>query len=86
MLSAVMKLIPVPWLIAGALAAAGAALGAAYVKGRVDGRDVLTARLAADRVDILKDGRKIDAEALAADDDALCRLLGGCMPEHKGGD
>ncbi|RWI96101.1 hypothetical protein [Mesorhizobium sp.] len=63
----------------GALLLAGALIGGVYAKGRADGRASLTAQLAADRVTILKDGKAIDNEALAADDPALCALLGGCL-------
>lgn len=72
------KFIPMPWLIAGALAVAAATMTAVYVKGRADGRAVVAAKLAEDRITILRDGKAIDYEVLAADDDALCGLLGGC--------
>lgn len=75
------KFIPKPWLIAGALAVAlavAAAMTGIYVKGRADGRAVVAAKLAEDRITILRDGKAIDYEVLAADDDALCGLLGGC--------
>ncbi|RUW50063.1 hypothetical protein [Mesorhizobium sp. M8A.F.Ca.ET.021.01.1.1] len=63
----------------GALLLAGSLLGGVYAKGRVDGRASLAAQLAGDRITILKDGKAIDNEALAADDPALCALLGGCL-------
>mgnify|MGYP001413875123 CR=1 FL=1 len=75
------------WLVAGALAVSGVALGGAYFKGRADGRAAVIERLQSDRITILKDGKEIDDEVLGADDDALCALLGGCgLPEPAGGD
>ncbi|ESZ40072.1 hypothetical protein [Mesorhizobium sp. L2C066B000] len=50
-----------------------------YLYGRRDGRAALAAELAGDRITILKDGKAIDNEVLAADDPALCALLGGCL-------
>jgi hypothetical protein len=46
------------------------------------GRQSILARLADDRISILKDGKKIDEEVLSADDDQLCRLLGGCVSDQ----
>ncbi len=60
------------------LAIAGIALGGTYIKGRFDGRHALLQQLAADRIKIYQDGRKIDDEVFGADDPALCALLGGC--------
>jgi hypothetical protein len=58
---------------------AGAALLAgAYFTGRADGAATVRARLAADRITILKDGREIDLETLNLDDAGLCAVLGGC--------
>lgn len=62
------------------LALALALLGAAYLKGRSDGRQSILDRLAAAQVEIFKDGRRIDEKVLGADDAALCELLGGCLP------
>ena len=42
------------------------------------GKELVLSRLKDDRIEVLKDGKKIDTEALAADDDQLCALLGGC--------
>lgn len=72
------KLIPMPWLIAGALAVAAVTTTGVYVKGRADGRAAVTAKLAEDRITLLKDGKEIDHEVLAADDAGLCAILGGC--------
>jgi hypothetical protein len=54
-------------------------VAAAYLYGRHDGRAAFAAELTAGRVTILKDGKAIDNEVLAADDPALCALLGGCL-------
>ncbi len=51
----------------------------AYVYGRQDGRAALVAELASKRITILRDGKAIDNEVLAADDPALCAMLGGCL-------
>ncbi|RWG39431.1 MAG: hypothetical protein E5X40_14400 [Mesorhizobium sp.] len=63
----------------GVVLLAAALVGGIYVKGRADGRASVLSKLADDRVTILKDGKKIDEQVLAADDDALCALLGGCV-------
>ena len=74
------------WLKIGAVVAVALVIAGAYVAGRKSGENALLARLAADRVEIIKDGEKIDAEALSADDDALCRLLGGCRVPDESAD
>lgn len=67
----------------GGLLAVLAVAGTIYVKGRVDGRASLLSGLAEDRITILKDGKEIDDEVLAADDAVLCALLGGCeLPDQ----
>lgn len=45
------------------------------------GKSAVLARLQSGRITILKDGRRIDEKVLGADDSALCRLLGGCLPD-----
>lgn len=70
----------------GALLAVSIVLGAVYLKGRSDGRYALLAQLAADRIEIYQDGKKIDDEVFGADDPALCALLGGCLPDGAEGD
>lgn len=62
----------------GAFLAISAISGALYAKGNLDGRAAVHARLKNDRIKILHDGKVIDHEALVADDDGLCALLGGC--------
>ena len=42
------------------------------------GRQSVLQKLSSDRVEVLKDGRKIDADVLAADDDGLICLLIEC--------
>jgi len=81
------RLIPAPWLVAGALAVFVASNGAAYLKGRADGRELVEGKLASDRVTILLDGKAIDNETLGLDDVGLCAVLGGCVvPDAAGGD
>ncbi|RWE90213.1 hypothetical protein [Mesorhizobium sp.] len=63
----------------GVVLLAAALVGGVYVKGRADGRARVLSQIADDRITILKDGKKIDEQVLAADDDALCALLGGCV-------
>ena len=61
-------------------------VGGIYLKGRADGRAKLVAQLEADRVQVYKDGKRIDDEIYAADDPALCVLLGGCgLPDEADG-
>ena len=60
----------------------GAAVAGAltlYTKGRSDGKAALMARLASERIELMKDGRKIDEEIFNASDDELCAILGGCL-------
>lgn len=49
-----------------------------YIKGRSDGRSSLLAKMQAERIEVLKDGKVITDEVLNSSDDALCDLLGGC--------
>jgi hypothetical protein len=63
----------------GALAGAGIAFAAGYLVGSSHGRQSVLQSLQSDRVTILKDGKKIDEQAIAADDTALCDMLGGCI-------
>lgn len=69
------------------LAAAGVlvtALVASHWWAYAEGRASILARLADDRITILRDGKEIDNAVLQADDDELCRLLGGCVqPESE---
>ena len=45
------------------------------------GKQSVLQNLSSDRVEVLKDGRKIDADVLAADDDGLICLLIECEPD-----
>ena len=56
-----------------------------YSYGHQRGAASVLQRLQSDRITILKDGRKIDEEALGADDIGLCALLGGCELPDGGG-
>jgi hypothetical protein len=82
-MTALLRLIPAPYLAVGLLIAAGALYGAGYIQGRSAGRDAVLARLKDDRITIFQDGKRIDEEVLNADDGALCSLLGGCeLPDE----
>lgn len=63
-----------PYLYAGAAILVVAALWFTYNAGR---QSVLQ-RLASDKVEVLKDGKKVDAAVYAADDDGLICLLYPC--------
>lgn len=81
------RLLTGPQLALGAFLALAACSGAAYLKGRSDGRALVEARLASDRVTILLDGKAIDHETLGLDDLGLCAVLGGCgVPVETGDD
>jgi hypothetical protein len=72
-------------LALGALAASGIAFLVGYGFGYSGGRSDVYADLQANRVQILKDGKNVDAKALAADDPGLCSMLGGCeLPDGQG--
>lgn len=69
---------------------AAMALGAALMLypakliGRSEGKQTIIASLKDDKITILEEGKKIDAEALVADDASLCGLLGGCeLPDSS---
>jgi len=66
--------------VAGAVAVA---LVASHWWMYAEGRAAILARLASDRITILKDGKEIDNAVLQADDDELCRLLGGCLQSES---
>lgn len=42
------------------------------------GKKSVIAKLTSDRIEVLQDGKKIDADVLAADDDRLICLLTNC--------
>lgn len=73
-----------PYIVGAIVAGLVVSHGALYVKGRSDGSTSVTQRLASDRIVILEDGKRIDAEALSADDLALCGLLGSCSVPDAG--
>ena len=68
------------WLKIGSGAVAGAVLafGPVYFYGKSVGQAEVVSELKDDRIDVLKDGKKIDEEVFNSDDAALCSLLGGC--------
>lgn len=45
------------------------------------GKQAVVSRLQSDRIEVLKDGKKIDEGVLAADDDALYCLLVNCKSD-----
>lgn len=72
------------WLRIGAALAVAGALAWTHTQAYLAGKSSVLDRLKDDRITILKDGRKIDEEALNADDDGLCALLGGCeLPDDR---
>lgn len=54
-------------------------VGFAYAKGYQNGRDAILSKLAADRIEILKDGKKIDEKVLSSDDADLVCMLVDCV-------
>ncbi|KFB10321.1 hypothetical protein [Nitratireductor basaltis] len=71
------------WLRAGAVLAVVGLLTFTHWNAYQRGRTAVLQRLQSDRITILKDGKEIDHEVLEADDLDLCRMLGGCLPEHE---
>lgn len=67
----------------GALAGAAVAFTAGYFIGRSHGKESILASLRDDRITIIENGKRIDAEALSADDVGLCGLLGGCLQNER---
>lgn len=45
------------------------------------GKQSVLQRLSSDRVEVIKDGQKVDATVYAADDDGLVCLLIDCQPD-----
>ncbi|MGY5801838.1 hypothetical protein ACXHMN_10925 [Rhizobium sp. LEGMi12c] len=70
----------------GIVIGAALAIAPAYMAGKHATKSEIAATLQASRVTILKDGQKIDEEALQADDADLCLLLGGCVQPDRQGD
>jgi hypothetical protein len=77
-LSLVPDIIKIP--AAMALGAALMFLPAKWV-GHSEGKQTIIASLKDDKITVLEEGKKIDAEAISADDDGLCLLLGGCVSD-----
>ncbi len=67
-----------PYLIIGAVLAAGLVIGGSYWHGYANGKEAVLQKLKDERITLLKDGQKIDDEVLNADDAELCELLGSC--------
>ncbi|SCB41143.1 hypothetical protein [Rhizobium lusitanum] len=70
----------------GIVIGAALAIAPAYLAGRHAAIAEIVATLQAGRVTILKDGQKIDEQAIQADDADLCLLLGGCVQPDGQGD
>jgi hypothetical protein len=57
------------------------ALGWGYASAYKSGKDSVTSKLQEQKVEVLKDGKKIDENVLAADDDSLVCLLIDCASD-----
>lgn len=57
------------------------ALGWGYASAYKSGKDSVTAKLQEQKVEVLKDGKKIDEKVLAADDDSLVCMLIDCASD-----
>lgn len=58
------------------------ALGWGYASAYKSGKDSVVQKLQEDRIDLLKDGKKIDENVLSADDDGLlCLMLDNCKSD-----
>ena len=67
----------------GVVVGAILAIGPVYFYGKSVGKTEVVSELKDDRIDILKDGKKIDEEVFNSDDAALCAILGGCeLPDN----
>lgn len=72
------------YLYIGAIVAALSFSGYLYVKGRIDGKAAVYAKLEKDHISLVKDGIAIDKEVLSADDSTLlCMLSGDCLPNKE---
>ena len=59
------------------------ALGWGYASAYKSGKDAVVTKLQEDKIEVLKDGAKIDERVLGSDDDGLlCLLLDNC-PSDK---
>lgn len=57
------------------------ALGWGYASAYKSGKDSVTTKLQEQKVEVLKDGKKIDEKVLAADDDSLVCMLIDCASD-----
>lgn len=57
------------------------ALGWGYASAYKSGKDSVTAKLQEQKIEVLKDGKKIDEKVLAADDDSLVCMLIDCASD-----
>lgn len=66
------------WAYVAIIVAAIAGLSTLYITGYNAGKRQVIAKLQSDRITVLQDGKRIDEDVLAADDDALFCLLTDC--------
>ena len=73
------------WIKIGSGVIVGAALisGPVYFYGKSVGKAEVVSELKDDRIDVLKDGKKVDEEVFNSDDAALCAILGGCLSDNS---
>lgn len=72
------------YIVVGLAVGVAACIGFSYAKGYSNGKEAILAKLAADRVVILKDGVKVDEKVLAADDNELVCMLVDCVQPNDG--
>lgn len=72
-----------PYLYGAIMLAIVAALSTSHYYAYSAGKQSIVAKLQSDRIEILKDGKRIDEEVLAADDDTLYCMLTECLPDNK---
>lgn len=74
------------WVSLAAVVAVAGTLTYSHVAAYQSGKQSVLDTLKDDRITILKDGQEIDNEVIGADDDYLCKLLGGCVPDEGADD
>ena len=81
------KFDPRAWLLlaAGAVLYTGAVSGVAYWKGGQHVKNRYEVALKEGRIKVIEQVGEADNEIDPADDDLICALLGGCLPNDEGG-
>jgi len=70
------------YVYAAILVAVIAILGWGYSSAYRSGKQSIVTKLQEDKIQVLKDGKKVDENVLSADDDSLvCLLLDNCEPD-----